>query len=496
MSSLPLPLLLLIHLHILQFPHVNEPQYDINLFNTSHRGLKERMKLMEDIYFFLVVCCEGSRASAKKILPTHPCSKPTDSPVFRASLAKYLEQLRHGALRSSSSTSTSLKSQGTTDKPWWGDIVVRKSLLEECAGDKFMRLIVSFSTHVLCERSGKGIPPSDEKLHESALAAKYFSEVDSAKLVRNSWCLSASRLQDAGRELEIHRAQLSPAEGQLQLAYGSLSTEKLLIVRDAKLKDLRRQWGPQAGSENLDFALELTDFRGLDGSEVEFDTTVHVVSSKVRVILSFTWADTSGNQDKTGEVSVNIPLPIAAARHPSHLRKLHKPIFESVFRQKSSIHDAGPMSKKSTTQVNPLLAHKMRGQVRMHSALKEALKRAQRPSVGHESGGERRVCLNLWHDGRRRVLDVEARPATFREFEALLNKSIAADTVPEPSRGVSLSRSTSTFCELVVAAEGEADLSDDDDVLTVNGSGAFASLLASSLSFDREGVKDLSLLCT
>ncbi|KAK1220210.1 hypothetical protein PQX77_017030 [Marasmius sp. AFHP31] len=345
-----------------------------------------------------------------------------------------------------------------------------------------MALLVSFSTHVLCERSGKEIPLSDEKLDESALAAKYFSKVDSAKLIRKSWCLSASRMQDTGRELEMLRARLSPTEGQLRLAYDSLSTEKLLAVRDAKLQDLRQQWGAQAGSESLDFALKLAGFRGLDaGENREFDTTARVASLK----------------DRTGTVSVTIPLPVAAARHPSHLRKLRKPVFESISRQISSKNDTGPTSQQTPTQVNPPLADEMRGQVRMSSTLKEALGRTQRsrevleaewctPSVGHGSG-ERRACLNLWHNESPRAFDVEARPTTFREFEVLLNKSTAGDTVPDPSRGINTSRSPNTLCQPAVPNKREADLSDEDDVLMATVSGAFASLLASSMSFDCDG---------
>ena len=57
--SLPNPLILLIHLHILEYPHANNPEYDHNIFNPRLRGLRERTKLMEDISYFLVGRVEG-----------------------------------------------------------------------------------------------------------------------------------------------------------------------------------------------------------------------------------------------------------------------------------------------------------------------------------------------------------------------------------------------------------------------------------------------------
>lgn len=64
--NLPLPLFLLIHLHILEYPKINDPQYDINLLNPRFRGLQERAKLTEDIWYFLLQKLEGSKERAKK----------------------------------------------------------------------------------------------------------------------------------------------------------------------------------------------------------------------------------------------------------------------------------------------------------------------------------------------------------------------------------------------------------------------------------------------
>jgi len=56
---LPLPLLLLVHLYILQYPHANDAEYDHDLFNPRVRGLRDRTRTMEDIAYFLVSRIEG-----------------------------------------------------------------------------------------------------------------------------------------------------------------------------------------------------------------------------------------------------------------------------------------------------------------------------------------------------------------------------------------------------------------------------------------------------
>ena len=56
---LPLPLLLLVHLYILQYPRANDVEYDHNIFNPRVRGLRDRTRTMEDIAFFLVGRIEG-----------------------------------------------------------------------------------------------------------------------------------------------------------------------------------------------------------------------------------------------------------------------------------------------------------------------------------------------------------------------------------------------------------------------------------------------------
>ena len=54
MLYLPLPLLLLIHVHLLGYPHADDPEYDEHVFNVKTRGLRDRTKTMEDLCYFLV----------------------------------------------------------------------------------------------------------------------------------------------------------------------------------------------------------------------------------------------------------------------------------------------------------------------------------------------------------------------------------------------------------------------------------------------------------
>lgn len=95
MLSLPLPLLLLVHIHLLGYPHADEPEYDENVFNVRSRGLRDRTKTMEDLCYFLVGKIERKpRLKSVSVLPpikrsTQPVSYRTvsalsDIPMFSA----------------------------------------------------------------------------------------------------------------------------------------------------------------------------------------------------------------------------------------------------------------------------------------------------------------------------------------------------------------------------------------------------------------------------
>lgn len=65
--SLPVSLLQLVHLHLLEYPLANNPEYDQDLFNPNLRGLRDRTKSMEDVCYFLVGKVEGRKESAKLV---------------------------------------------------------------------------------------------------------------------------------------------------------------------------------------------------------------------------------------------------------------------------------------------------------------------------------------------------------------------------------------------------------------------------------------------
>jgi hypothetical protein len=65
--SHPWSLILLIHLHILEFPQAETSDNGYNIFDPSRRGLRDRTKSMEDICYFLVGKIEGGKDRAKLV---------------------------------------------------------------------------------------------------------------------------------------------------------------------------------------------------------------------------------------------------------------------------------------------------------------------------------------------------------------------------------------------------------------------------------------------
>ena len=63
---LPNGLLIILHLHLLNYPLQDAAGYDERLFDPS-RGMRERNKAMEDISYFLVGRIEGGKERAKGV---------------------------------------------------------------------------------------------------------------------------------------------------------------------------------------------------------------------------------------------------------------------------------------------------------------------------------------------------------------------------------------------------------------------------------------------
>ncbi|KAI3619220.1 hypothetical protein WG66_013019 [Moniliophthora roreri] len=334
-----LPLLLLVHLQILQYT-----------------------KSMEDICYFLVECAEGKNG-ARKILGTYPCLKPSDSTIFRTSLAKYLEALRHDSLRTSAPQQIPY---------WWKDVMVRRSLLEECAGEKFMRILVAFSTHVLFEKS--------KDCTENPTPAAYAEALSLAQSKKNAWTQAATRLQQIQGELETLRTRL---DKPIESKYSTLATERLTALRDAKLDDIRRQWNDD---EALDFLL---DIAGLQRTSVN----------------GTGWLTDSIEDKITKRRVAETHLPVAAAHYPSQLRRIRKPVFKSTRFERS----APDVQMARVVQDDGL-----RGEVRIKSVLRLALinskiigtkpKRTEPPT--YPTPGKK-ISLDLWEDTGSHFIDFE-----------------------------------------------------------------------------------------
>ncbi|KAI0700153.1 hypothetical protein C8T65DRAFT_709754 [Cerioporus squamosus] len=113
---------------------------------------------MEDITYFLVGKIEGSKERAKNILSTYPCLQPSDTTAFRIALSKYVETMRNAIVHTTHAGDTKGKQPAHSDEAsawWWKDVVVRKSILDECSGDRFERLILALSSHAVLKNTAR-----------------------------------------------------------------------------------------------------------------------------------------------------------------------------------------------------------------------------------------------------------------------------------------------------------------------------------------------------
>ncbi|KAJ7650995.1 hypothetical protein FB45DRAFT_889291 [Roridomyces roridus] len=364
--SLPVPLILLIHLHIIQYPHANKPEYDQNIFNPRVRGVRDRTKTMEDVCYFLVSRIDNGR----KVLPTYPCSQPSETTAFRTSLAKFLEGLRHSSVFPSSAKSkpTGGEEHGAW---WWKDVIVRKSLLEECSGEKFERLILALSTHVLMVGSRIKAEPTQSQNLLRSQPRVYSTRLGEFQVSYNTWTRTAARLVQRQRDLSTLQ------ENILNVAptrHAQLSTEKLLSLSRSKLRDLLAGWSEPA----LIFCIELAALERTDDVSSGGSTAVEQVPQ-----------------------TPPAPLPIAAAHHPELLRKLRRRIFSSDNSVESQ------MTNSTQSRAAIALSGRIDAEERMLQALKAACARTRKTAAGlrpHLDRATKRtstlrpINMNLWQD--------------------------------------------------------------------------------------------------
>ncbi|KAF9529598.1 hypothetical protein CPB83DRAFT_893403 [Crepidotus variabilis] len=375
--ALPWSLILLVHLHILDYPNANGSEYDHEMFNSRIRGLRDRARIMEDVTYFLVGKMEGK--GVKSILGSYPCSQPSDSLAFRTSLTRYLEQLRHQSIYHAKSSSRQLSKSQELKSPtfWWKDVVVRKSLIEESAGEKFVqayihllappdlgcnfrfeKLLVSLSTHVLMKISG--VLPSDsmiDLLHsQPKLYTRALSEHQAA---RQDWIKTSSLLLRQQRDLELIETRVGKQNPTHENKYSNLPTIRLSALAEVKqCRLLESGWKNEQGKVALLFLKELA---GLD-FVTRAGNGEHIFSS------------TPGSQHVHLKPS---PLPVAAARHRSYLKKLRQFPLASVSHPKREANEPSRVEDtKSHAEI--VLAGHMDQLKRVKQALGDALLRLKR----------------------------------------------------------------------------------------------------------------------
>ncbi|KAJ6467993.1 hypothetical protein C8R47DRAFT_810656 [Mycena vitilis] len=401
--SLPVPLILLIHLHLLQYPHANKPEYDHNIFDARVRGLRERTRTMEDVCYFLVSRIEG-KDRVRKVIPTYPCTQPADTTAFRTSLAKFLETLRHNPTAPSGKqarpdSKTSAASDAKSVAWWWKEVVVRKSLLEECAGERFERLVLALSTHTLLKGSAMHAEPHETHALLRSQPRAYMARLHAFQSGCNCWAREASLLNQRQQDLKALRANLQNHGGFVK--YGSLPTEKLVAVAESTFQGLLAgTWAGPGGRTALIF---LADLSGLKEPNSSLTRSTPVLAPTECPAATTTPAP---------------PLPIAAAHHPTTLRKYSRRI-------SAKETQADPILDRSAVVVVPHAAIALSGHVdaeaRMLQALADSVSRTrkttkylqarldqrmsiQKPISNHAL---RSVNMNLWTTPQRISVNFE-----------------------------------------------------------------------------------------
>ncbi|KAJ7777067.1 hypothetical protein B0H16DRAFT_1879220 [Mycena metata] len=402
--TLPVSLVLLIHLHLLQYPLANKPEYDHNLFDARVRGLRDRTRTMEDVCYFLTTRIEGPKERARKVISTYPCMQPAETTAFRTSLAKFLETLRHSSMSSGRPDS---KTPTANSAWWWKDVVVRKSLLEECAGERFERLILALSTHALLKGS-RTIEPNETQALLRTQPRVYMAHLATFQSHRNAWARSASLLDQRQHDLRVLRSRVQHQNHSN--TYDSLSTEKLRALADSTLQDLlsSQAWAEAGGRSALKF---LADLSGIAPSETPADPKKNqLVSQAPRDSLPPTQPP---------------PLPIAAAHHSANLRKITKRVFpkQALVETPSSVASKGLSRHYALSEI-------LEAEARMGQALSDALARTRMAVARQKSIPSSRrtfhqiqVKLDLWQAAEKiSNIDFEVTHDNGESFGALVGQ--------------------------------------------------------------------------
>ncbi|KAF5383838.1 hypothetical protein D9615_003855 [Tricholomella constricta] len=333
---------------------------------------------------------------------------------------------------------------------WWKDVVVRKSLLEECAGDRFERLLLSVSTHtflkgtpslelipeninLVCVVQGaRGIcgsllallsnqRKSLKTLHDASepvallrsqpmLYAELLTKCETA---RHTWAQAASLLLQREADLRSLREHLRTHGGEVASKYSTLSTDRLVATVKSKYQDLLcRLWSRPNGQVALDFLVKAS---GLEISDTA--TTEHVLSD---------------TEPKSHYPIISPqPLPVAAAHHPLNLKKIRKPIFLTPKSQRpvNGAETAVPgtaKAKSNRSLATVALSDLFHSELRRHQALNEALSRVR--TVGRDL-----ITRTKALEAKRTTKQAIVKPGfSLNLWEPALGTPINFDTQPTP----------------------------------------------------------------
>ncbi|OCH86938.1 hypothetical protein OBBRIDRAFT_837763 [Obba rivulosa] len=356
-TSAPLPnaLLLLIHLHLLYYPLNDASGYDEHLFDLARASVRERTKIMENICYFLVGKLEGARERMKSVFPVYPCLRSSNTVAFRVSLAKYLEATRNDEQRIEATAETAW---------WWKDVIVRKFLLEECYGERFEKLMLALSTHVLLSEVLKSplsdrLPSFNRPEALNTIPSEYAALLARALAARATWQRSAARLDHHKSDLALLRARLSDPNFPAS-KYGALATDRLIALQRARLDDVVSQhWRSERGDNALQF---ITTLAGLQTAAVRKSLLTSSVLSMSRVV----------HKVSDSKVSPPPPLLIAAARHPVYVQSLVPPLFATSHQLASGASTDDARSPEGMTALHAV-SERIYAAERTRQVLQEAL---------------------------------------------------------------------------------------------------------------------------
>ncbi|KAI9062677.1 hypothetical protein FKP32DRAFT_818103 [Trametes sanguinea] len=163
------------------------------------------------------------------------------------------------------------------------------------------------------------------------------------------------------------RARLADPRHASSSKYDSLETTRLLALRDSRLQDLLRgSWRDDEGHRALRLITSLA------GLVYPADSSASSPGDRVDDETG-ALTDTKSTESQTSAtVDVTSSLPIAAARHPSHLHGLSAPLFPKAVPSQTADED-GAQASRLPYAVEERLA----GIEDVHRSLQEALAAAQ-----------------------------------------------------------------------------------------------------------------------